>query len=59
MKLLHLLRAESLRPKPLPAIRPTSEILSDIDQQVGRLEGLRERAADLIKQMESADEQAV
>jgi len=47
------------RVEPLPPIRATSEILSDIDHQVGRLTAVRERATELIKQMETPDEQRV
>lgn len=57
---VNLLQRLFTRPvEPLPPIRPTSEILSDIDHQVGRLALVRERATDLIKQMETVDEQPV
>lgn len=42
--------------EPLPPARPTSEILSDIDRQVGRLASVRERAAEVIKRLETNEQ---
>lgn len=52
MGLLDRLRAVAVV-EPLPPVRPTSEILSDIDKQVGRLASVRDRAAELIKNLEN------
>lgn len=49
-----------LRPttQPLPKVRDTSEILADVDQQVGRLTMVRDRALDIIQKIEDSEDAA-
>jgi hypothetical protein len=42
--------------QPLPPLRPTSDILEDINQQVGRLSFVRERAIEVINRLKEEDD---
>jgi hypothetical protein len=58
VKVLETLRRARNVAEPLPEIRPTSEILADIDQQVGRLTMVRDRALEIIDKIEEQDDVA-
>lgn len=47
--MIHLLHR---RIAPLPELRSTSDILSDVDIQIGRLSRLRDTALELVEKLE-------